>query len=1508
MKPKLLLLLLGGAFSAIGAWAQTTYDITDYTIVNPNPVYNTDGWTCSVKPGTFDPGNNCAEFWGQSGATMKQTIPDLPAGSYQLKVVALQREEQQGTIEANGQTIPIAKVSSATVNNRGQANTWFNEDNGVNTIDFTLTEPADVTIGINVDNANGDHWTVFRSFQLLTFDENVLTSYESEKNNAEALPEDGNMEAGKLYYFDIASSNKYTLSATALSDISFRCDLSYAAVRKWDNPIQVLLQSRYYVKSASAQTLTFDITPFVATNRIVNPNPVSTGNLDGWTCSGQEPEIKTSYNCVEYWWKHNSTIKQTLPNLPAGAYALKAVALQRRNSGVDATGTIEANGQTTTIVNTDMDDVGSVPAASTFFNNGNGMNIVFFTLEEPTDVTVGINVGNTTWVVFRSFELISYDTTLINDNAEALPGDGSMEADKWYYFDITSSDKYTLKADALSDIAYTTNGEQWVHNNGDTWSTPVQELTRGRYFVKSASAQTLTFTVVPSYDITDLITNPNPVSNTDGWECSVTPNASDATNNCIEFWQQSGATMRQTISELPAGSYCLRVVALQREGYQGTIMVNDRTIPIAQVASSTVNTRAQANTWFNQGNGVNTIFFTLDEPTDVTIGLTADNTTWDYWTVVRSFQLVTYDIVKEKAEALPDNKNMEAGKWYYFDAASSDRYTLTAETLNDIAYTVNGEQWEHRATTASWSEPVQELTRGRYFMKSASAQTLNVAVVPSYDITAYTIKNPNPVNDADEWTCSVDPNSFDPGNNCTEFYNQPGATLRQTISDLPAGSYCLRVVALQRSGYQGTIEVNNQSIPIIQATGINSRNQASEWFNKGNGVNVVYFTLNEKADVTVGITADNTTGDHWTVFRSFELVTYDKAIATFYMAPGYENVLNAAKEYLTQDMFDADKEVLRQAIADNTVEEPTAAAYQTAIENLNAAVAAAAKAVTKYAEYVNVVAAVEGRNNVNVSSCIANLDFESGNLTGWTSEQGGGVANNGNFTPTYFVERWQPGNSPLGSGSLTHEVIALPAGIYTFAVDAQNIEQYNTSAPGSGYFFCVNDQRTEIGVKGNYLQTMNLTEGEYSEVTIKMLLENCTGNWVSCDNITITFIAKDLDALKGLLSDELSTANGIDRTTNVGEGVFRIPAAAAASLNEAIAAAQNAYDNSNDATADNIYNALAALKEAQTAYLNAELNAPAADRKYYIEVATPGHPYENNPVMATHDGDYAFDVTKGTAAFRNQAFSFTKAEGNKYLISIERPEGTVYMTGGTRIGGTVNNESATAFKIVVSDIDGAFYIQNTETNTPLAAQTGGSLYPETGNAYFKVAEAPKADVSLTAKAGKYATRIFPFVPELPEGVKAYSCGATSGNTLTMEEVATPEANKPYILLNTNDEEISAATLSDYGMAETDDYTEGFLTGLYTAVPVAAGNYVLQTQNGVQGFYLLTAELKGTPYRAFLSVPSGIKAFFFEDTDGLTRIQDTDGTGKEVVYNLAGQRLTKAEKGINIINGKKVVVK
>ena len=52
-----------------------------------------------------------------------------------------------------------------------------------------------------------------------------------------------------------------------------------------------------------------------------------------------------------------------------------------------------------------------------------------------------------------------------------------------------------------------------------------------------------------------------------------------------------------------------------------------------------------------------------------------------------------------------------------------------------------------------------------------------------------------------------------------------------------------------------------------------------------------------------------------------------------------------------------------------------------------------------------------------------------------------------------------------------------------------------------------------------------------------------------------------------------------------------------------------------------------------------------------------------------------------------------------------------------------------------------------------------------------------------------------------------------------------------------------------------------------------------------------------------TVPTGI-----EDVMADTPVQNPIGDGKPVIYNLSGQRLNSLQKGINIVNGKKVLVK
>ena len=67
-------------------------------------------------------------------------------------------------------------------------------------------------------------------------------------------------------------------------------------------------------------------------------------------------------------------------------------------------------------------------------------------------------------------------------------------------------------------------------------------------------------------------------------------------------------------------------------------------------------------------------------------------------------------------------------------------------------------------------------------------------------------------------------------------------------------------------------------------------------------------------------------------------------------------------------------------------------------------------------------------------------------------------------------------------------------------------------------------------------------------------------------------------------------------------------------------------------------------------------------------------------------------------------------------------------------------------------------------------------------------------------------------------------------------------------------------------------------------------------------------------RAYLPVnlSSEVKAFtfVFADTDGIDVLKgEHEGLkNDDVIFNLAGQRLSKLQKGINIVNGKKGLVK
>ena len=97
-------------------------------------------------------------------------------------------------------------------------------------------------------------------------------------------------------------------------------------------------------------------------------------------------------------------------------------------------------------------------------------------------------------------------------------------------------------------------------------------------------------------------------------------------------------------------------------------------------------------------------------------------------------------------------------------------------------------------------------------------------------------------------------------------------------------------------------------------------------------------------------------------------------------------------------------------------------------------------------------------------------------------------------------------------------------------------------------------------------------------------------------------------------------------------------------------------------------------------------------------------------------------------------------------------------------------------------------------------------------------------------------------------------------------------------------------------------------GVYTPQTIAAGNYFV---NG--DLYKSSGNTTIKPFRAYLKVKedmnqTNVKLMIGGTVTGIDSIDATAKSEGEAVYNLLGQRVSKAQKGIYIVNGKKVVVK
>ena len=373
-------------------------------------------------------------------------------------------------------------------------------------------------------------------------------------------------------------------------------------------------------------------------------------------------------------------------------------------------------------------------------------------------------------------------------------------------------------------------------------------------------------------------------------------------------------------------------------------------------------------------------------------------------------------------------------------------------------------------------------------------------------------------------------------------------------------------------------------------------------------------------------------------------------------------------------------------------------------------------------------------------------------------------------------------------------------------------------------------------------------------------------------------------------------------TVNIGEGAFQYS-------QTSIDAAKSLVQG--EATVEDVQNAYDAMMA---------LNAPDEDEAFNLVLKYNGWTYDGKAVTyiendrADH-GLYNIKYSADPNVNYAQAFTFTPIEGkaNCYTLSMTDVDGNErYISTGVPYGGntsqirtTTDATKALAVKVIATTTDGIWNLYNTEANNYIGSQDAG-VFTVNSHIDFALKPATKAEVTLKVTDLGWATLMLPFNAEIPAGVEVWSCTGEENGVLTLEAVESIAANTPYVVSG----EVGEYTFADYGLAKQEAYAGAMLTGTYAADAAPVDSYVLQNGANGFGFYKVAEEKQPTvgAYRCYINASeSAAPMFSLERGEGTTSIDNVQlSKDSVVIYDLAGRRVEKMEKGIYIVKGRKVI--
>jgi hypothetical protein len=155
---------------------------------------------------------------------------------------------------------------------------------------------------------------------------------------------------------------------------------------------------------------------------------------------------------------------------------------------------------------------------------------------------------------------------------------------------------------------------------------------------------------------------------------------------------------------------------------------------------------------------------------------------------------------------------------------------------------------------------------------------------------------------------------------------------------------------------------------------------------------------------------------------------------------------------------------------------------------------------------------------------------------------------------------------------------------------------------------------------------------------------------------------------------------------------------------------------------------------------------------------------------------------------------------------------------------------------------------------------------------------------------------------IPSGITAYA-GVVNGKYLTLTAIEDKvKADEAVILKGDAGFYNFMPTTGAAAAAEND------LLGSDGSVKGGAGIYALAKPEAEVGFFAVGESVTIPAGKAYLSTAAGVKGylFSFDNETAIANVNVNDNLIEGAIYNIAGQRLSKMQKGINIVNGKKML--